>query len=364
MPARASLEQSIKDEAGRLGFVLAGFTTPDPPAHLTVFEDWLRQGRHASMSYMEAGRARRADPRLVMPECRSILVLAAPYADPKRLPNSPSGEADGDARGRVAAYAWSPDYHTVFPRRLAAIVSFIEKEVGHRVSSRSYTDTGPILERELAQRAGLGWIGKNTCLINPRHGSYFLLAETFLDLELTPDPAFGTDHCGKCTRCVEVCPTQCILPDRTLDAGRCLSYLTIELRDGIPPQLRPLVGNWVFGCDVCQMVCPWNRFAGRQGDRSFAERELSAPNLIAAFQLTPEEFNARFRNSPIRRAKHRGYRRNVLTALGNRGGSGALSSLEEAKRDVDPLVREHAAWAIDQITARMSTHEENTASHQ
>jgi epoxyqueuosine reductase len=363
--ARASLEKSIKDEAGRLGFVLAGFTTPDPPPHASVYEHWLSQGRHASMSYLssERARARRANPRLVLSGCRSMVVLGVPYSDAARLPAaSRAGEAQ-DAKGRFAAYAWGADYHLILPERLEAILAFIEAQVGRPVSGRWYTDTGPILERDLAQRAGLGWIGKNTCLIHPRHGSYFLLAEILLDLELEADVPFTSDYCGRCTRCIEACPTRCILPDRTLDAARCISYLTIELRDGIPLELRPFVGDWVFGCDICQMVCPWNRFASAEGKAAFgASTNSSEADLITDMLLTPEAFNQRFKDSPIRRARLRGYRRNVITATGNRAGLEALRGLGLAAQDPDGMIRENAFWAIDRIDERMRS-DETTANH-
>jgi epoxyqueuosine reductase len=217
------------------------------------------------------------------------------------------------------------------------------------VKNRWYTDTGPILERDLAQRAGIGWIGKNTCLIHPQHGSYFLLSEIFLDLDLEPDPPFVTDHCGTCRRCIEACPTDCILPDRTIDATRCISYLTIELKGEIPVELRDKMGNWVFGCDICQRVCPWNRFAGT-GDAAFEERE-TYPSLTEEMELSPQEFNRRFKGSPVKRAKRRGYLRNVAVALGNTGDRHALPVLQNALSDEDGLVREHATWAIEKITA-------------
>jgi epoxyqueuosine reductase len=344
----AELKRAIQDEARRLGFILAGVTTPEPPPHLAAFEDWLRRGRHASMGYLadERASARRADPRLILPGCKSILVLAVPYSDPKtaRAPD------EVGPHGRVAAYAWGDDYHIVLPERLKTIVAFIETQVGHPVQSRWYTDTGPILERDLAQRAGLGWVGKNTCLINPRHGSYFLLAEIFLDLDLEPDPPFTTDQCGTCTRCVQACPTECILPDRTIDAARCISYLTIELKDDIPSKLRPLLGNWVFGCDVCQTVCPWNRFAAPEGDQAFRARAgVAYPGLIEELELMPEEFNRKFNGSPITRTKRRGYLRNVAVALGNGMDRRAVAGLEKALADPEPMVREHSAWALAQL---------------
>ncbi len=230
-------------------------------------------------------------------------------------------------RGRVAAYAWGADYHEVLDERLKRLVEFIEGKTGRPLANRRYTDSGPLLERELAQRAGLGWIGKNTCLINPEMGSYFLLAEVLLDLELDPDPPFEADRCGSCTRCLEACPTHCILPDRTLDARRCISYLTIELKDDIPDELRPQMGNWVFGCDLCQQVCPWNmRFAAAPGEyarsrcpNSSRDRACLSPRLVEELALTQDDFNLKFKGSPVRRAKRRGYLRNVAVALGNSG---------------------------------------------
>jgi len=338
------LKQAIKDKARQLGFLLAGVTTPEPPLHYSTFETWLAQGRHGTMNYLaeERSRTRRADPRAILPECRSILVLATPYSHhPFR------GEGIGvNAEGQVASYAWGEDYHDVLPARMKDLVQFIEEQAGGPVKNRWYTDTGPLLERDLAQRAGIGWIGKNTCLIHPKHGSYFLLSEILLDLALEPDPPFLTDHCGTCRRCIEACPTDCILPDRTIDARRCISYLTIELKEDIPTELRDKMGNWVFGCDICQMVCPWNRFAG-EGDASF---EDPLHSLTEELVISTQEFNQRFKRSPVKRAKRRGYLRNVAVALGNTGDLHALPVLQNALNHDEPLVREHAKWAIEKIT--------------
>jgi epoxyqueuosine reductase len=358
MKPPTDLKEIIIREAksGRLGFLLASVTTPDPPPHLPAFENWINQGRHASMDYLagDRSRARRADPRLILPECKSILVLALPYADPKTA--SVKENVNG-IEGQIASYAWGDDYHLVIPKRLQALVAFIEKQIGHSVPNRWYTDTGPILERDLAQRAGLGWIGKNTCLIHPRHGSYFLLAEVLLGIELEPDPSFQTDQCGTCTRCIEACPTQCILPDRTIDARRCISYLTIELKDDIPTDLRSFTGNWIFGCDICQTVCPWNRFSASDGDLALMPRDnnIPQPNLIHELELTSEEFNRKFKNSPIKRTKHRGYLRNVAVALGNSKDPAAVPALKKALKNPEPMVREHAAWALNQIDGRQQT---------
>jgi epoxyqueuosine reductase len=343
------LEQRIKAKSLQLGFILAGVTTPDPPSHYSTFEHWLTQGHHGTMDYLarDRSRLRRADPREILPECKTILVLATPYSPPfvQKGMNQSSG-----SEGRIAAYAWGDDYHDVLPARMKELVQFIEEQVGHSVTNRWYTDTGPILERDLAQRAGIGWIGKNTCLINPKRGSYFLLSEILLDLDLEPDPPFTTDHCGTCKRCIEACPTDCILPDRTLDATRCISYLTIELKDDIPSELRQKIGDWVFGCDICQMVCPWNRFA-QKGDPAFADSSPSR-SITDELTLSPQEFNQRFKRSPIKRAKRRGYLRNVAVALGNTGDRIALPVLQNALSDEEPMVREHAKWAVEKIQER------------
>jgi epoxyqueuosine reductase len=345
------LKETIKDKARQLGFFLAGVTTPDPPPHLSTFEHWLAQGRHGTMDYLatERSRVRRADPREILPECKSIIVLATPYSSPARAERSGS-EDEAGVRGSIASYTWGADYHDVLPTRMKEVVQFIEEQVGAPVKNRWYTDTGPILERDLAQRAGIGWIGKNTCLIHPKHGSYFLLSEILLDLTLEPDPPIVTDHCGTCTRCIEACPTDCILPDRTIDAARCISYLTIELKEDIPTELREKTGNWVFGCDICQMVCPWNRFAG-EGDPAFGDDSPVRP-LDQELSISKQEFNQRFKASPVKRAKRHGYLRNVAVALGNSGDMHALPVLQKALNDEEPLVRDHAKWAIEEISKR------------
>lgn len=300
------------------------------------------------MRYLETDRARqcRNDPGLLLPGCCSILVLGVRYANPDRemfvaKPGSPTG--------RVASYAWGEDYHEVLKERMIALHAAIEKAAGRSVASRSYTDTGPLLERDLAQRAGLGWIGKNTCLIRPGFGSYFFLAEMLLDVELEPDAPFVADHCGSCTRCITACPTRCILPDRTLDARRCISYLTIELRTSLPDDLRFLIGDWVFGCDVCQQVCPWNiRFAKRENDQAFDPRSgLPHPDLGRELSLSPLEYSRKFSGSPLKRAKRSGYLRNVAVAAGNSGDHQVILALANTlQTDPDPLVRGHAAWAL------------------
>lgn len=361
-----SLTKIVKAKARELGFDLVGVTTPDPPPHMEVYESWLSAGRHGEMGYLETERARqrRADPRHILPECRSILVLGAPYPKPLHEQQAPDVQEASNGTGfasitrgntptgRVASYAWGDDYHNTFNERLEALVAFIEGQYGETIPNRWYTDTGPILERELAQRAGLGWIGKNTCLINPESGSYFLLAEILLGIDLDPDPPFLPDRCGSCTRCIDACPTTCILPDRTIEASRCISYLTIELKGPIPDDLRLQMEDWVFGCDVCQQVCPWNqRFADHETDSAFAPRQgVPLVDLIQELTLTPQEFNRKFKGNPVKRPKRRGYLRNVAVALGNAGDSTAVPALADALlNDPEALVRGHAAWALAHI---------------
>jgi len=334
------LAQQLKSEAYRLGFSLAGITTPDPPGSFQKYQQWIEEGLHAEMGYLATERAlaRRQDPRRILPECKSILILAIPY-----FPPAPSG-------GSVATYALGDDYHDTLRPLLRQLVAFLEGKLGETIPNRWYTDTGPILERDLARRAGLGWIGKNSMLINPQHGSTLLLAEILFGIELPPDPPFTADHCGSCTRCLQACPTACIRPDRTLDASHCLSYLTIENKGLIPPELRPLLGEWFFGCDVCQQVCPWNRFASPAGFPEFAARPAFPPEKLSEeLGLTPETFNQKFKGSPVKRSKRRGYLRNLAVVLGNRREIQNIPSLTEALADPEPLIRHHAAWALGQI---------------
>jgi epoxyqueuosine reductase len=303
------------------------------------------------MAYLATSRSRqcRAYPQRVLPECRTVLALGLRYpADP---PIKAEINRTSAMRGKIAVYAWGVDYHAFLPERLQALVGFIETRVGKPIPNRWYTDTGPILERELAQRAGLGWIGKNTCLINPQQGSYFLLAEILLGIKLEPDQPFIADRCGTCKRCIQACPTACILPDRTLDARRCISYLTIELKSTIPLELRPHVDGWVFGCDICQQVCPWNRFATLTADPAFDHQLVEPePDLLQELAISVDGFNQVYRHSPIRRAKRRGFLRNVAIALGNIRQPTAIPALGRAlENDPEPLVRGHAAWALGHI---------------
>ncbi len=345
-------------QARRLGFDLVAVTTPETPPHFSVFESWLAAGRHGEMAYLASERSllRRRDPRQILPECHSILVLGARYSPSVFPVPAASPASESDPHGKVAAYAWGDDYHDVLAARLQSLVDFISARLGAPLPNRWYTDSGPLLERDLAQRAGLGWIGKNTCLINPQLGSYFFLAEILLGIDLPPDAPFTFDRCGTCTRCLQACPTGCILPDRTIDARRCLSYLTIELKGLIPSALRSQVGEWVFGCDICQQVCPWNRHFALSPSLPPVSPEFAArpgllqPDLLQELALTPDQFSRKFKASPVKRTHRRGYLRNVAVALGGLHSPAALPALARAlSGDPEPLVRGHAAWALGQL---------------
>lgn len=349
-----SFEDLLQAETERLGFPLYGVAPIETPPHFAVYQQWIEAGRHAGMAYLAAERAleRRENPALVQTDARFLLVVGMRYASPQSMPDRTADEA----LGRIAAYAWGDDYHDVIPPRLEMLGQALENYLGKVVGRRSYTDTGPVLERDFAQKAGLGWAGKNTCLISPHSGSYYLLGEMFLDSTaieaVEPDPPFTSDHCGTCTRCIDACPTEAIRTDRTIESGRCISYLTIENKGSIPNEIRTRIGEWVFGCDICQMVCPWNlRFSSPEGHPALKPRpEIARPVLRRELRLSPQDFNRKFRGSPILRAKRRGYLRNVAVALGNAGDTSASSDLSETlKSEPEPLVRAHAAWALGQF---------------
>jgi len=300
------------------------------------------------MAYLASPRAMtaRANPDSLLPGCQTIIALAAPY------PATPASTA-ADA-GMIAGYAKSTDYHNVFPPRMEALAEWISSHSDQPVQWRGFTDSAPILEKELAQRAGLGWIGKNTNLINPEIGSTFLLAELFLDISVDPDMPFAADHCGACTRCIDACPTSCILPDRTIDAARCLSYLTIENKGQVPPDLRPNLGTRIFGCDVCQTVCPWNRKTIIPSEQTLFPplATFQSIQLTEEMQLDKDAFRSRFRHTPILRAKRRGYLRNVAVALGNLARSESIPVLANSLyHDPEPLIRAHVAWAMGRLPA-------------
>lgn len=348
--ANTTLTARIKARARELGFDLVGVTPATPSAQIEFYQRWVEQGYAGQMEYLTRQESlhRRSDPRTSLPEAKSIIVVGLNYC-PGDHPGAASTARDGT--GKVARYAWNRDYHQVMTTRLRELVDFILGQAERPIAAKISVDTGPLLERELAMRAGLGWFGKNTMLINPKLGSWFFLGAVLLDLELDYDDPFEADYCGSCTRCLEVCPTDALLADRTLDATRCISYLTIELKEAIPRELRRGVGGWVFGCDLCQEVCPWNvRFSRTTSEEAFqGEPQAAAPELTELLGLDETTFQERYRGSPLKRAKRRGLLRNAAVALGNLGRPAAIPALLHALEDPEPLVRGHAAWALGQI---------------
>jgi epoxyqueuosine reductase len=333
------LAREIRREASRQGFSLCGFAPVRVPPHAEFVRGWLDAGNAAGMAYIEKGYRRRVDPRLILPEVRTIVTLAYPYAAPPAA--DPAWRER--LRGRVAAYAAGVDYHRTVLGALDRVAAAIRVRVaGSRVLT--YVDTGAILEREWANLGGLGWFGKNTMLLHRLGGSWFFLGEILTDLVFEADPLVD-DHCGTCRRCLDACPTGALADGYRLDARLCISYLTIEHRGPIPRELRARMGNWIFGCDVCQEVCPWNAHGG-----SSAAVELLQPHLPELLALDESAFAARFRHTALWRAKRDGLLRNVAVALGNTGNAEAVPPLARALgADPSPLVRGHAAWALGEL---------------
>ncbi len=332
----------VKDRARALGFDLVGIARAEP---LTEHEDrlraWLAQGMHGTMAYVARHADRAVDPTRSWPEVRSVIVVGLAY-------RWDAPEPDDRPRGRISCYAWGEDYHRVMERKLAEFCTDLLRH-GARLA-RPYADTGPTLDRAWAQRAGIGWFGKNTMIITRTgHGSYVFLGEVFTDLELEPDPP-ARGSCGACTLCLDRCPTGAIVAPYVVDARRCISYLTIEHRGWIPRPLRPLIGTWVFGCDVCQDTCPHNVLVKKGLHAEFAPRkDVPYPDLVELLHIDEETYRERFRNSAIKRAKRQGLRRNAAVALGNLRDPRAVPALAKALEDEDPVVRGHAAWALGRI---------------
>ncbi|MGD1085980.1 MAG: tRNA epoxyqueuosine(34) reductase QueG [Verrucomicrobiota bacterium] len=336
----------IQERARQLGFDACQFTTALPPDNAAHFERWLAEGRHGGMAWLQRNAHKRVAPAQVLAGARSVITLAASYAT--RQPERP---AAAPCDGEIARYARFSDYHDVLGARLKTLADYVNQLGGAATRSLWYVDTGPLLERDLAQRAGLGFIGKHTNLISRQLGNWFFLAEILTTLALPPD-APERNHCGSCARCLAACPTGAITAPFELDARRCISYLTIELQGPIPVELRAAMGNRIYGCDDCLAVCPWNRFA-REGALMAAHRreDLSAPDLAGLLSLDEAAFRARFDGTPILRARRRGFLRNVCVALGNVGGESALAALRRAASDPEPLIAEHAVWAMGRIEA-------------
>jgi epoxyqueuosine reductase len=339
------LQQRIRFEARRVGFQLCGFARLEPPPHGRFMERWLAEGNAAEMTYIARGLAKRLDPRLILPEARSVVTVGCRYLPPPL----PPVDWQQELRGRIAAYALGTDYHLTMTRQLNELVAFVCRLYAGTLA-RAYVDSGPVLEREWAAGGGVGWFGKNTNILHTEEGSYFFLGEVLTNLDLDPDPVLA-DHCGTCTRCLDLCPTQALKPGYVLDARLCISYLTIEHRGSIPVELRAKLGNWIFGCDVCQEVCPWNEKLTRR--HGTPDTDTLLPYLPDLLRLDDEGFRQRFRNTAIRRAKRDGFVRNVAVALGNTRNPAAVGALRAALRgDGSSLVRAHAAWALGAIGDR------------
>ncbi len=338
--AEPSLESLLKAQAYGLGFDLAGITTLGPVGSHAPFVRWLTEGYAGEMHYLSRGADLRSDTRHPVPGMRSALVVALNY--------------DGtQPEGNIARYARGDDYHRVLWDKLDLLGAWLHERTG--AATRAFVDTGPVLERDLARQAGLGWFGKNTMLINPQLGSFFFLGALFCDAELRADAPFEEDHCGSCTRCLDACPTQAFVAPRVMDATRCISYLTIELKGAIPEPMRPALDDHLYGCDICQDVCPWNQKFSRPlteiALRPADDRVRIDPAAMLA--LDADAWRAEFRSSAMTRAKRRGLARNAAVVLGNHGTEAAIPTLERTvAHDPEPLVREHAAWALTRIRER------------
>jgi epoxyqueuosine reductase len=336
------LSDLITSAARAQGFLMVGFAALHRlDDREPFFRAWLDDGRAGEMGYLARAPERRLDPRALDPRLRSVISLAYPYAAPGR----PSFRWPEELRGRIASYALGPDYHDAVLARTRAVADALIAERPQAIM-RIYVDTGPVFEREWASEAGLGWFGRNTNLLNVHHGSYFFLSEIFTDLELDAEPRHPRDHCGRCRRCLDLCPTNALAEGYVIEPRRCISYLTIEHRGPIPIDLRPGLGNWIFGCDICQEVCPWNE------NSETAEPEL-APSLPELMALDDDGFRRRYGKSAIRRTRRRGLLRNVAVALGNSRNPAAIDSLAIAlTSDPEPLVRSHSVWALGRIGGR------------
>jgi epoxyqueuosine reductase len=350
-----SLQSRIKEQAHTLGFELAGIAPAAEADDFAHLQDWLAQGFAGEMDYMARHADARRHPEAILPSVRSIVMVGINYniQEKNHLEKNPQESLRSSwGLGRVARYAGGLDYHDVLRAKLKTLLAWIQNEApGTR--GRGVVDTAPLLERDFARRAGLGWFGKNTMLLHKKLGSYFLLGALLLDLALPADEPFQTAHCGSCTRCLDACPTEAFVGPYQLDARRCISYLTIELHGSIAEELRGPMQDWVFGCDVCQEVCPWNRKApvGQEAALGPSVTGLQV-DLVELLEVSEEEFRRRFRDTPLWRSKRAGLVRNVAIALGNLGDARALPVLESVLADADEVIREAARWAMEQIQGR------------
>lgn len=345
-PDMDELARRIRSWGQHLGFQQVGFSDIELAEHQVRLEDWLSRGFHGEMDYMQRHGSRRSRPQELQPGTIRVISVRMDYL--------PAAAGDVEAllkepdKGVVSRYALGRDYHKLMRKRLQKLASQIEEYVGS-FNYRVYVDSAPVLEKALAEKAGLGWIGKHTNLINKQAGSWFFLGEIYTDLPLPIDSA-AENHCGTCTQCIDICPTQAIIAPYTVDARRCISYLTIELRGSIPVEFRPLMGNRIYGCDDCQLVCPWNRFARHTQEKDFSPRHgLDAPELVELFQWSETQFLRRTEGSAIRRIGHESWLRNIAVALGNASSSAqVIAALKKRLQHPSEMVREHVEWALAQ----------------
>jgi epoxyqueuosine reductase len=347
-----TLTAKVRDRALALGFDLVGVAPAFPVPHVNAYRDWLARGYHGEMAYLARPDRveRRQNPAAILPGARSVVCVGLNYYPGP----APAPLADDPARGRISRYAWGIDYHDLVLPWLEELALFIAAETQASTNHRAYVDTGPILERAYGAAAGLGFVGKNTNLIHPRMGSWLFLGEVLTNAVLEPTPVESSISCGTCTRCLDTCPTGALIAPYVLDARRCISYLTIELKDPIPRDLRPLMSSWIYGCDVCQEVCPWQRFATPTGERALLGRgpDRAAPLLVDLARLDQDSFEQRYQNTSIKRIGRARLLRNVAIGLGNWGAEEAVCPLEGLLTDPEPLVRGHAAWALSRLGSR------------
>ena len=347
-PSKAqSPKDTITAQAIRLGFQSAGITDTALPEAKEKLRTWLELGYHGEMTYMARYRLDRADPTKIIASTKRVIVVRMDYlpADPKfhQVLQNPK-------QGVISRYAQNRDYHGLMRKRLQKLADFIKAQAGNDLDFRPFVDSGPIMEKPLAVKAGLGWIGKNTMLINPKAGSFFFLGTLLTNLELPVDKPFQTDHCGRCSACIDICPTQAIVAPYQLDARRCISYLTIEYKGIIPLEFRKAMGNRIYGCDDCQIICPWNKFAKTSAEIGFqSTRGFLEPDLLNLFAWTEVEFLKKTEGSPIRRIGYDCWRRNIVIALGNAPPHpDIIQSLKAAYSQASPMLQTHLDWAIQE----------------
>jgi epoxyqueuosine reductase len=340
--------QAVKAKALEIGFDLCGIAPADSFPELSFLQEWLDLGYAGEMAWMARTAERRGDVRRVVPGARSVIVTATLYNTDRQYSDSLPADV-----ARISRYAWGDDYHDVLKKRLDALLDFMRAESSTPFDARAYVDTGPVQERVYAQYAGLGWIGKNTCLINPEQGSWLFLSEIICTLPLEPDTQ-GLEQCGSCRRCLDACPTGALVDAGVLDSNRCLSYLTIELRSPIPAQHRHALGSYVYGCDICQEVCPYNQPAPRSDDEAWQPRAgLDLPRMVDLWRRPDAELQTLIQGGPMTRAKLTGLRRNLAVAIGNSGDPEAIDALGRGRPDQpsidEALVQEHVTWASQQL---------------